>query len=121
MTPMIDVVFLLLIYFVMTMQPLDIFAHLEVYAPSSDAPPREQPRDPPSLIRIGVYSDGFTFDESVVTLEQVDRYLSMLASASATQSVIILCATNSYHGNLVQVLNICAKYGLTNLSVVSAN
>lgn len=119
MTPMIDVVFLLLIYFVMTMEPTPIFAHLEVFTPSADAS-QQTPEDPPSLIRIGVYADGYTFDGVSVPFDQLEAFLRRLAHASTTQSVLIQCAMDSPHGNLVRLLNICAKYGLRNLSVVSA-
>jgi biopolymer transport protein ExbD len=121
MAPMIDVVFLLLIYFIMTLEPIPIFANLNVFTPSTDAPPKVQPDKPPEVIRIGVYSDGFTFDEISVTERQLDNFLRTLSRASKTQTVLILCATDSKHGSLVRLLNICAKYEMTNLSVVSAN
>ena len=118
MTPMIDVVFLLLIYFVMTLQPLDVIAHLDAYTPSSEktAPTRN---DPPSLIRIGVYAEGYTFDDAPVDEANLDTFLSVLARASKTQSVLIICDLDSRHGRLIRVLDMCAKHGLTNLSVVS--
>ena len=121
MTPMIDVVFLLLIYFIMTLEPVPLFAHLNVFAPSADAPPPENTEKPPEVIRIGVYSDGYTFDGTPVMERQLDRFLNTLARASKTQTVLILCAVDSTHGSLVRLLNLCAKHGLTNLSVVSAN
>lgn len=120
MTPMIDVVFLILIYFVFTMEPIDIYAHLNVYTPSSDAPPKEK-IDPPSLIRIGVYPDAYTFDDVPVTFNQLDGFLERLAKAKKDQSVLVQCGLGSRHGSLVRVLNSCAKYELRNLSVVSTN
>lgn len=119
MTPMIDVVFLLLVYFVMTLQPTDLFAHLNVFTPSADAA-TEAPKDPPSLIRIGVYPTGYTFDDLAVSSTQLESFLARLATASKTQSVLIECSVESRHGNLVAVLNMCAKFGFSNLSVVSA-
>lgn len=118
MTPMIDVVFLLLIYFLLTMQPQNVVAHLDVYAPSSERTPPTQ-KDPPSLIRIGIYSDGYTFDDASVDKANLETFLSVLARASKTQSVLIICDVNARHGRLVGVLDLCAKHGLTNLSVVS--
>lgn len=118
MTPMIDVVFLLLVYFVMTLQPTDLFAHLNVFTPSAEAA-TEAPKDPPSLIRIGVNPGGYTFDGLVVSSTQLESFLARLASASKTQSVLITCSVDSRHGRLVAVLNMCAKFELDNLSVVS--
>ena len=120
MAPMIDVVFLLLIYFVMTIQPIEVPAHLDVLTPSSDLATKEQ-AEPPSLIRIGIYSDGFTFDGSTVNLHLMERFLGTLSKASMTQSVLIQCAVDSPHGSLIQILNLCAKYNFKNLSVVGLN
>ena len=44
MTPMIDVVFQLLIYFIVTIQPVDVLANLDVFRPSPEAK-QEQPAD----------------------------------------------------------------------------
>ena len=120
-TPMIDVVFLLLIYFIATLEPLPIFAHLNVYTPSSDAPPKEKPVDPPSLIRVEVHEGGFTFAGLPVTERQLDGFLGTLARASKSQSVLIMCSLTAPHGRLVKVLNFCAKHELTNLSIMDAN
>ena len=117
---MIDVVFLLLIYFVMTMQPLDVIAHLEAFTPSADTV-SSRPADPPALIRIGIRCKEITFDDAVVSLDRIDWRLGVLAGVSASQSVLIQCSPDSPHGRLIQVLNLCAKHRLANVSVVSAN
>jgi len=119
-TPMIDVVFLLLIYFIATLEPIPIFAHLNVYTPSPDAPPKEKPVDPPSLIRIEVHAEGYTFDGVPVTDRQLDGFLGTLARASKTQSVLIMCSMDAPHGKLVKVLNFCARHELENLSIMDA-
>ena len=46
MTPMIDVVFQLLIYFVVTIKPVDVSAHLDVFRPAADSPPKESATPP---------------------------------------------------------------------------
>ena len=122
MTPMIDVVFLLLIYFVMTMQPPDVFAHLQVFTPSTDAPPpKDKPEEPPEVVKLGIYEDGLTFDGVIVTEAQMERYLGKIGRANPNTTVTIICSETSAHGALIRVLNTCARYRLTNLSVMSGN
>lgn len=122
MTPMIDVVFLLLIYFVMTMQPPDVFAHLDVFTPSPDAPPpQEKPEEPPEIVKIGIYPDGFSFDGVVVSEAQLENFLSRIGRMNPNTTVMITASESSAHGDLVRLLNLCARYRLTNLSVMSGN
>lgn len=122
MTPMIDVVFLLLIYFVMTMEPPDVFANLNVFTPSPDAPPpKETPEEPPEVIKVGIFPDGLQFDGVTVTEETLQKYLGKIGAVNKNTTVMILCSADSSHGALVRVLNNCAKFGLTNLSVMPGN
>ena len=118
LTPMIDVVFQLLIFFIVTMKEQDIIAHLDVYrpAPDPDAKPMTQPDN---MIRIGVFMNGYTLNRRRQSLETMERNLQRLAAISRTQTVLIECAGNSPHARLVAVLNLCTRTGLTNLSVVS--
>ncbi len=120
MTPMIDVVFQLLIYFVVTMQPVDVVAHLDVFRPSPEST-KEKPEQPPKMIRIAVYADGFTINDRPVTLNDLDNLMTKLASFDTSQTIMIMCTAESQHERLVQVLDLCSKAGLTNLSVVSTN
>jgi len=118
MTPMIDVVFQLLIYFLVTIQPRDVLAHLDVFRPSPDQK-QEQQDKPPKMIRILILPDGFTINDRPVRLEELDRLLSKLASIDRNQTILINCTALSPHEKLVQVLDLCAKSKLVNLSVVS--
>jgi biopolymer transport protein ExbD len=118
MTPMIDVVFQLLIYFLVTFETPDVMAHLNVFRPQPDAT-QEKPETPPDIIDVGIYPDGFTIGDRQVTLERLDELLAKLAGYGTGQTVIIKCGLDSSHGDLVRVLDLCAKAGLTNLSVMS--
>lgn len=120
MTPMIDVVFQLLIYFLFTIQPKDVIAELDVFRPSPEKR-AEQLTTPPKMIRIVVYPDGFTINDRVVELSQLDAFLTRLASYDRQQTILIMCTAQSPHERLIQVLDVCAKSGLSNLSVVSMN
>jgi biopolymer transport protein ExbD len=116
MTPMIDVVFQLLIFFIVTLKQEDIFAHLDVSRPKPDPETRQEIDD---LLTILVYNEGYMLKGRRVSLQELDRQLTRIASYSRTVSVIIKCTGDSPHAYLVRLLDICAKCGLTNLSVFS--
>ncbi|MDA0323579.1 MAG: biopolymer transporter ExbD [Verrucomicrobia bacterium] len=114
MTPMIDVVFQLLIFFLVTLKPEDIIAQLDVSRPSPDStPPVEQPQDM-ITITIGEVID---MNGRVVSLATLEKTLIRLASYSTSQTVLVKCTLLSMHEKLVQVLDKCSKAGLTNISV----
>ena len=118
MTPMIDVVFQLLIYFLVTIHPKDVIANLDVFRPSPEAKPPES-QQPPKMIRITVFPDGYTINDRVVDAPELDRLLSKLASIEKNQTILITCTARSPHRRLIEVLDLCAKSKLVNLSVVS--
>jgi len=120
MTPMIDVVFQLLIYFIVTIKPIDVAAHLDVFKPAAGQPPREG-EEPPRMIQIQIFPGALIMNDRSVTLETMSEILERLATLSKTQTVVIQCARDSKHEMLVNVLDRCAKVGLSNLSVVSMN
>jgi len=120
MTPMIDVVFQLLIYFIVTMKPIDVVAHLDVFRPSPD-PTAKKEEKPPTMIRIAIYADGYTINDKPVTPEDLDRLIMKLASFDQNQTILIMCTALSQHEKLIKVLDLCAKSGLKNLSVMSTN
>ncbi len=120
MTAMIDVVFQLLIFFLVTQKPIDTMANLDVFRPSPEKK-QEQMQTPPKMIRIQIYADGFTINDRPVGLTELDRLLARLAGIDRNQTIMIMCAALSKHEDLVRVLDLCAKTGLVNLSVISTN
>jgi biopolymer transport protein ExbD len=72
------------------------------------------------MIRIQVFPEGYTINERDVTARQLDGLLGKLAEASKSQTILIMCANAAPHEKLVEVLDLCAKAGLNNLSVVSS-
>jgi biopolymer transport protein ExbD len=124
MTPMIDVVFQLLIYFLVTFSTPDVLAHLDVSRPAPDPSQTEQ-RTPPKMIRVTIYAEGgreagFGLNGRTVSRRELAAILNRLAGISASQTVLISCAGGAEHAKLVDVLDICAESGLNKLSVVSA-
>lgn len=119
MTPMIDVVFQLLIYFIVTAKPIDVITNLDVFRPAPD--PTTKVDKPPNLVRVGVYQDGYTVNDTPVSPERLDAALGKVASLDAGQTIMITVSAISKHGALVKALDLCAKNGLKSLSVVSAS
>lgn len=120
MTAMIDVVFQLLVYFIVTIQPVDVIAHLDVFRPSPDKQ-TEQLQTPPKMIRIAILPDGFAMNDRLVGLSEMEGLLGRLAAIDTKQTIMIMVTGQSEHDSLVRVLDLCAKFGLKNLSVVSSN
>jgi biopolymer transport protein ExbD len=117
MTPMIDCVFQLLIFFIISLKPEDIIAHLDVNRPQADqSVARETKTD---LLQVGVFTDGFTLNDRNVSYTTLESMMKRLADLSKTQTVVIKCALESPHARLIEVLDLCSKVGLKNLSVMS--
>ena len=83
---MIDVVFQLLIFFIVTLKQEDILAHLDVSRPAPD--PNAKPEEQVDLLEILVYNEqqlggeGYSTQGRKVTLAALDRQLTRLASYS---------------------------------------
>ncbi|MBW7909011.1 MAG: biopolymer transporter ExbD [Kiritimatiellae bacterium] len=121
MTAMIDVVFQLLIFFLVTQKPIDTMANLDVFRPSP-TPPKDEVQPPQNMIRIQVLPQGvITINDRTMGHAEMGVVLEKLAALSQNQTIMILCSAQSRHEDLVRVLDLCAKVGLVNLSVVSIN
>ncbi|HOE61063.1 MAG TPA: biopolymer transporter ExbD [Kiritimatiellia bacterium] len=118
MTPMIDVVFQLLIFFVVTLKQEDILSKLSAARPAAnpDEKVKEQQQD---LINVIVAPQGFVFNGRPMRLPELDRSIERLSGYSKTAMVIIKCYADSTHAMLIQVLDVCNKHGMTNLSIFS--
>jgi biopolymer transport protein ExbD len=124
MTPMIDVVFQLLIYFLVTFSTPDVLAHLDISRPAPDKSPTEQ-RTPPKMIRVNIYAEGglengYSLNGRTLSRTELASILERLSGFSKNQTVLITCAGGSEHAKLVGVLDFCAASGLNKLSVISA-
>lgn len=118
MTPMIDVVFQLLIYFLVTFSTADVLAHLDISRPAPDAAqPEKQP--PADMIRLAVLPDGFAINGRKVSEEELAAMLRRLAAVSTKQTVAVTCDDRSLHGRLIHVLDLCAANELTKIAVMS--
>ena len=116
MTPMIDCVFQLLIFFIVTLRENDILANLEALRPAPSTS-TEIPKTEPITILIGPL--GFYFDGAPLTQAQLEVNLRRVARTNPNATIIVKCTNDSPHGFLVRALDSCYKYGLRQLSVFS--
>ena len=119
MTPMIDVVFQLLIFFIVTLKAEDILAHLDVSRPAPDSQQTKEQDIELVEILVGHQQTGFSMKGRIMTIKELERRLGELAAVDRKVPVLIKCTNQSRHGKLVEVLDACAKHKLTNLSVFS--
>lgn len=118
MTPMIDVVFQLLIFFIVTIKQEDILSRLDVIRPAPDPnPPKEEKLH--ELLEITIYKEGYVLRGRAVSAQSLEQYLTTVSSLNKNVSVIIRCTMDSPHYFLVRLLDICYKLGLRELSVFS--
>ena len=120
MTAMIDVVFQLLIFFLVTNKPQDVITNLDVFRPSPEQKQKEN-MEVPNLVKIQIFPDGFMINDKRVSLPDLQGLVAKLAGYSRDQTIMIMCSSLSQHADLVRVLDICTQNGLKNLSVISTN
>jgi len=120
MTPMIDVVFQLLIYFVFTFEIPDRIAQIPVFRPAAP-PPEDTPPPPIHNMRVGVYQNFYTINDTQVSIEAMTRHFNNLANTDPTTNVIVIATGNSPHRALVFVLDLLHKSGLNTITLLSAD
>jgi len=121
---MIDVVFLLLIYFIVTQKPIIENTLLTVDLPAPGGKPKDKPvqlftidvhrieKDAAQDLKVYyVNQQRWNFDDLKVQLKKT-------AELDPKQTIIINCGPNARHQKLVQLLDACAEAGLQSLNVV---
>ena len=118
MSSMIDVVFLLLIYFIVTQKDEISEAHLAVNLPSPNK--AQETKIKPKFLELEVHPGGEIFLQGVAkTLPQVRETLKYLASLDPEQTVIIKTSVMATTEDLVRVLDTCKGVGLEKLNVMT--
>ena len=119
MTPMIDVVFQLMIFFIVTIKQEDIFSKLNANRPAPNSAPSAQTEENDTQIKIDIGQRGVVFNGRGMSFKELDSNIKKLAASSTKSTVLVRCTLDSPHGFLVHVLDICNKYKMYNLSIFS--
>lgn len=116
MASMIDVVFLLLIYFIVTHKEQLSEAHLAVNLPSGGS---SKPAPEARLLEITVRPGAIALRGKLMTEQQLTETLTRFGKTDPGQTVLIKVHSKAQTGRLVTVLDICKAANLTELNVVS--
>ena len=121
MTPMIDVVFELIIFFVVTIKQEDLFSQLNANRPApASSSSSSSESDTTVTIEIGRGRDAngiIVYNNRVKRLQELDNDLREVARTSKKTPIIVKCATDSPHKSRVDVLDICYRHELFSVSV----
>ena len=120
-TPMIDVVFELIIFFVVTIKQEDLFTRLNANRPApSSGKSDSNESDTTVTIEIGRGRDAngvLVYNRREVRRAELDQNLREVARTSKKTPIIVKCAEDSPHKALVDVLDICYRNELFSVSI----
>ena len=120
MTPMIDVVFELIIFFVVTIQQEDIFTKLNANRPAPASGSASESSDTTVTIEIGKGRDAngvLVYNKLEVRRQELDQNLREVARTSTKTPIVVKCTEDSPHKALVDVLDICYRNKLFSVSI----
>lgn len=121
MESMIDVVFLLLIYFIVTQKPIIEDTLLGVNLPSGKSSPSSEPSAlfTVGVTRLGAESINYYMVNGIPTkFSQLSKQLEDIAKNDPDTTIIIKCGPNAKHEKLIKILDACAEHGLKKLNLV---
>ena len=120
MTPMIDVVFGLIIFFVVTIKSEDLFSRLNANRPVPSSGSSSNESDTTVTIEIGRGRDAngvLVYNKREVRRSELDQNLREVARTSKKTPIIVKCTEDSPHKALVDVLDICYRNELFSVSI----
>jgi len=113
--PMVDVVFLLLIFFLLTWNYARQELELTVTVPEANE--GQEGRPSPGDVIINLNTDGtIVVNRSAMTLEQLREMLSKLAGLYPNQAVLLRVDVDSRGEDIVRVLDACSAAKIWNVA-----
>ena len=118
LTPMVDVVFLLIIFFLVGTKFYELEREISVRLPeTSDARPLTKP---PQEVIVNVDRDGqITINREVFSQESLVSLLTAARSRYPDQAVLVRGDRDARHQMIINVLGACVRAGIRRMSVAS--
>lgn len=119
LTPLIDVVFLLLIFFMVT-TTFDRHAKLKVSLPESSTKATQQQNEP-LVLSIDAKGNYFINDRQVVnqTLETLKQAIKKTLGDDKDVAMVLRADANTPHQAVVRAMDAASQLGLTKLSIAT--
>ena len=117
---MIDIVFLLLIYFILTQKPIIEDTRLN-FSPARRGKSAAQSSaiSDFAFLEINENTETYLFNGQAISREQLPTYLNHIGKNNKETQLIIFCADNVKHTDLVKALDLCRLSSLTNISIMA--
>ncbi len=117
---MIDIVFLLLIYFILTQKPIIEDTRLN-FSPARRGKSAAQSSaiSDFAFLEINENTETYLFNGQAISREQLPTYLNHIGKNNKETQLIIFCADNVKHTDLVKALDLCRLSSLSNISIMA--
>jgi len=119
LAPLVDVLLLLLIFFLLTFNAARSENELDVKVPKASA--AKEKTAPIGDVVVNVKTDGnVVVNRRTLTTEELTELLKGLVQLNPEQAVVIRGDETGAYRNIVSVLNICTQAGVTNVAFATA-
>lgn len=118
MTPFIDCVFLLLVYFLVATSFYKVEKDISIRLPEASESNVSATHENEMVVNVRK-SGVFVVKGRVYRLEELEKLLKKTKDRARKPAVIIRGDKEAYHVDVVKVMNACLKSGITNVSVAT--
>ena len=113
MTPLIDMVLLLLIFYIVTTTFVDREIELQLPESQSSQVPEQKKK---FVVELGI-GGAMALNNEPITIERFDLVIQREAAADNIRAVEIRADKRVVHGRVVEVLGIVKKHGIDNVGI----